>query len=197
MKIFIIHNSQDKLRAENIKTQFASQEGNWQYEIVEAVMDYDMPRRGISKSHKKCVQMAKDQKLDSITIAEDDLKLLSPWSLNLYQNSFDGPIKDWDLVFGGIYSGDVIENNDSLWVKVINKVSGLHLYTVNNKFYDKFLSADENYNIDYFLSEELKAKMYCIYPFVAIQNDGYSYNVKEITKYNETLQYKYKLINGN
>lgn len=197
MKIYVISDPKNIERVKNIKTQFASQEGDWQYEIVEAVMDYDMPRRGISKSHKKCVQMAKDQRLDSITIAEDDLKLLSPLAINLYMSSLFALPDSWNLSFGGIYSGEVEKeelNRQLQWVKINNKVSGLHFYTVNSNFYDQFLSADENYNLDYFLSEELKAKMYCIYPFVAIQNDGYSYNVKEITKYNETLHFKYKLL---
>ena len=196
MKILIIHNSQDKVRSENIVRQFASQNTKYEYEIVEAVMDFGMPQKGISKSHKKCVALAKERGWENVTIVEDDIKFLDPNSLNIYKRTLGEVTEFWDLFFGGIYSGDVTEKFGKSWGCVMNKVSGLHLYTVNSSFYDKFLSCDENYHIDYFLSEELHARSFCCVPFVAIQNDFYSYNARKITEYNIALHLKYKLL-GN
>lgn len=196
MKILLIHNSQDKVRSENILKQFAGQNTKFDYEIVEAVMDFGMPRRGISRSHKKCVALAKERGYPNVTIVEDDILLLDPDSLDIYEKTWQNFGDEWDLFFGGVYAGDIVEKAGRNWGWVSNKVSGLHLYTVNSNFYDKFLTADENFHIDYFLSEQLHARSFCCVPFVAVQNDGYSSNLGAITDYNRTLHLKYKLINS-
>lgn len=193
--ILIIHTVGNQTRHDNILQQFSLQSTKYEYEIIPAVMNPGMARMGIAQSHKKCVAIAKERGYDQVTIIEDDILFLSPHSLELYEQVVGSIDIDWDLCFAGVYSGEIIEVPGKLWGRIEDKVSGLQCYTVNSKFYDTFLTADDQYNIDWYLSEVLKAKSICCWPFLAIQQPGYhSYNTGKKENYNDALHFKYKFI---
>lgn len=205
MKIFVIHNPNNQERTENIKTQFKTQIGDQEYELMPAIMDSGMPRRGISQSHKACVRKAKELGLPEVCIMEDDILFTSSTSLGLFKLTYhifkiSMLPENWDLFFGGIYAGDLKEMyygiNENKICRVEGNVSGLHLYVINENFYDKFLCADERYNLDYYLSYILKAQSYCVSPFLAIQGNFESASGNNMSEINEKLTLKYKLFDG-
>lgn len=153
-------------------------------------------RYGIAKSFKKCVQLAKDRGWDQVVICEDDIQFLSPDSLRIYFDIYSHLPEDCDIYTGGLYSGEISDPETSIGYSGIKgKMSGFHLITVKSKFYDTFLSASEKYNIDFEISELLKAKIYVAYPILVKEVDGlFSFNAGEVVEYGKMLCYKYKCI---
>lgn len=215
MKLFIIHNIADQIRKANIEQQFSNQIVQPGYEIIPAIMDYDCARCGISKSHRLCIQKAKDQGLPWVMIAEDDLTFLNHNSLGMFMIMFykfrdyaELNNVEWNMFMSSVYEGDldpqvhepVYEQSGKLsWgnmevCRVEGKISGLTLYVVNQNFYDRFLIADEQINIDYEVSVTYKAKIFCISPFVCIQGNFPSANLNNMEEINGRLGLKYKLI---
>lgn len=201
IEAYIIRTPTDSKRAERLEQEFERQlqtmgDRDINISYFKAFMDPQMPRRGISKTHRAIVQEAADKGLSEVLIVEDDIKFLNKESLLRFLNINRYIPKDCDMFFGGIYDGK-IEKEFSAYASVIDRISGLHCYIVKQKFYEKFLSADPNFNLDFYLSEYLKPMIYCAYPMLAIQHDGYSYNAGQEMKYNRNLHKKYKLIDGN
>jgi len=200
MLITVIHNTQDKVRATSLKKEMESQglKPN-EYNIIGAIMNSGTPAVGIMQSHKKCIEFAKQQGANRVCILEDDVKFLAPNTLSMlfYNATVLKTITEYDILIAGMYDGtpEYIEACPSV-VKVRDKFSGLFCYVIQSNFYDRFLEAEEPYQLDFWLHHMGKAQVFCVYPMIAIQHDGYSYNRKEITRYNEWLHTKYKLFNS-
>lgn len=202
MKIYVISDLSNKERSENIISQFANQEGNWQYEIVEAVMNPSQPQNGTVLSYKKCIKLAKKANAHYCMIIEDDVNFLTPTSLlnfyeawQLYPYMLRGAI-----LLGGIYEGSLlhefnIEHNIP-FSTVIGKIAGLHAMIIPCTFYKYILNAPENLHLDYHLSEEIKHKIYCMDPMEIIQMPFKSSNGNNMQELNNNLHLKYKLANG-
>lgn len=108
----------------------------------------EKPWTGISRAFKQVVLHAKNSNLPFCVIAEDDFNLTHTDSWKLFLE--DRPL-DFDLYFGGI-SGGVVEED---WnyvnepnVKPVTNSSGMFLFAVHERFYDTFLAADEDKEID-------------------------------------------------
>ncbi len=194
MRILIIHNSQDKVRSENILKQFADQSTKYDYETVEAIMLPSQPSVGIKRSFCKAIQIAKDYGWKQVFILEDDFCCLDMQSIEIMIRTYNEFPLHGAILLGGIYEGQIEEVGKNI-AKVNDKLSGLHAMIVGEELYDEILSCPEPYHLDYSLSMIRNFPIYTCYPFVIIQNDGFSYNTKSITNYNEGLKLKYKLIN--
>lgn len=94
---------------------------------------------------------------------------------------------EFDIYFAGISGGEIISSNEPISEAAdVVGATGMFLYAIHHRFYDVFLSADENKNIDCWLSKtgigEIEKKLgrkpvYKVcYPMAAITNDGISYN---------------------
>lgn len=193
--IFVIHNIHNIQRKESFLQEMAYQ-GLQQkdYTIMPAVMHRGKACTGISRSHKKCVQIAKEKNMPYVIIIEDDIMFLHKESLIKFQKYRSELPPDWEIYLGGIYDGTPIPIGEHI-AQVQDKISGMHLYMVHQGFYDKFLQADEAANIDWWLSTEAKAKMYLSYPMLGLQHEFYSDNAKNISTYNYGIEKRYKLIN--
>lgn len=142
----IIHLDRRKDRRASFMKQIIEYKINasvWPGIIVEG-----KPFTGISRAYKKVVEFAKNSNMPYVIIADDDFSLTCPESWSLFLN--DMP-KNFDLYFGGI-SGGVI---DEQWnylnepnVKRVSNWSGTFFFAVHERFYDTFLAADEDRNID-------------------------------------------------
>lgn len=142
------------------------------------IIEQGMPFKGISKSHKKIIRDAKEKGLQFCIIAEDDFKFCSE---NSWQYFMDNIPDEYDIFLGGLSGGEVNEET-----KEIIGWSGLFFYAIHSRFFDVFLSADEEKNIDRWLSgvglesieKQLGRKpLYKVcYPIIAICKDGFSYN---------------------
>ncbi len=142
------------------------------YRVWHGVEDPEQPYRGIAKAHKQIIQYAKDNNLESILIAEDDVRFTASKAL-LYFLSKEP--STYDLYLGGISSGRL--NPD----QTVTNFSGLMLYKMRQQFYDTFLSLTEDSHIDRTLKN--KGIYIVCNPFIAIQHNGYSDNKKIIVNY--------------
>ena len=154
------------------------------YKIWEGISDAKIPYRGISKAHKQIVKHAQDNSLQEILIAEDDLKFTSTGSFEFFLKNKP---KDFDIYLGGIYFGDLNIDN------TVSDFSGLTFYIINQRFFETFLSIGEDDNIDRGLKN--KGKFVVCNPFVVIQCNGFSDNMKRYCNYDSYLMGR-KLFKG-
>ena len=148
----------------------AKQQG-FPVKFYEGISDkYLVPFKNISKAHKKIVQEAKDNSLETVTIMEDDCVFTAPNAFDYYVSKMPD---DFDIFLGMIYAGEIKEG------RIMNGFSGLTFYTVHNSFYDEFLAANPNDHLDRFLGNTAyKNKYYVCEPFVCYQSGGMSDNLR-------------------
>ena len=147
-----------------------------EYKLWQGIHDVDSVVRSINLSHKQIVQYAKDNDLESICIAEDDIKFTCPTS---YKYFLDNKPQKFDLYLGGIYLGDIREDNS------VASFTGMHLYIIDKYFYDLFLQTDQNTHIDISLSDMGLYKV--CNPFAAIQFNGFSSNTGKDENYDSII----------
>lgn len=154
---------------------------------------HEKPCRGISIAHKNVIREAKENNRPFVTVMEDDVQFACQTA---YKHYIETIPDRFDIYFAGISGGNVKETDNT-----ISFFSGMFLYTVNQCFYDAFLAADENCNIDRWISnlglkeiEKILGRkpIYKIcYPMVAITSNGYSDNFgKEMDYTNYFRQYQ-------
>lgn len=133
-------------------------------------------KRSINLAHKQIIEYAQVAEWDEVTIAEDDIQFthLDSWKYYL-----DNKPNDFDIYLGMVYLGEPDENN------VIADFTGLTLYTVSRRFYDTFLSTDEDAHLDRALAG--LGKYIVCSPFVAIQYNGFSSNTGKDENYDSLL----------
>lgn len=109
------------------------------------------PQTGISKAYKQVVEFAKNSNLPYCLIADDDFNLTHADSWKLFLEDIPG---EFDLYHAGISGGEIVEWNylNEPNIKHINNWSGTFLFAIHERFYDVFLSADEEKNIDRWLA---------------------------------------------
>jgi len=134
------------------------------------ILDQVLPCRGISRAHKQIVMYAKDMALPWITIAEDDIKFFAPGAFDFY---LQNKPEDFDLYLGNVFSGNISEEN------TVHDFAGLTLYTVHQRFYDKFLTAREINNLDREM-KTLGGRYVVCNPMVCTQYEGYTDNRKKV-----------------
>lgn len=208
MKIFVISDVNNKERSENIKTQFANQEGNWKYEIVEAVMNPSQPQNGTVLSFKKCIELAKKNNHNEILILEDDFDALVSTAIKNLIDTWNNHDLKQGLLLGGLYESDGLYFNtadtlkESFYGYATGKISGLHCVCLSSALYNTILQAPENYHLDYFLSMGHtigffpdKIPIYTIYPLSVLQKSFSSANGNNMEELNRNLHLKYKLAN--
>ncbi len=123
----------------------------------------------IAEAHKQIVRYAKEQKLKEILIAEDDVFF---YGIHALEHYLANKPKTFDLYLGGVYTHKPelpCEGN------IVRMFSGLHLYTVHQRFYDLFLGMDTTKNsLDNALSQSaIKGfgKYVVCYPYAAVQRE--------------------------
>ena len=138
----------------------------------------DKPRRyAISKAHKQIIEWALLEGLPEVTVFEDDIWFPAEDGWQYYQ---DNKPKEFDLYLGGVYRGEIDENNK------IKRFTGMMCYTISEKFYTTFLGVNEMLDIDGAMSG--LGDFYVCNPFAAICHDGWSENVGGMMAYNHLLK---------
>lgn len=194
MSILVI-SSPSLERQKNVRDQFASQSFKFlPYQLVPAIME-KTSRYGIAKSHKKCVRIAKDNNWSGVVILEDDVNFLHHDSLKIFMELIDKLPKDCDLFLGGIHSGHMkYSATKKGYTKVIGTFSGLHCYYLSARYYDRFLETQEDLNIDFALSEVMKARTYVAVPILVSEIPGFSFNSGRDEEYSKHICRKYRCI---
>ena len=130
--------------------------------------------KAITQGHKKIIQYAKDNKLESIIVCEDDIFFYGDDNKE-FQYFIDNTPTSYDLYLGCIYQGTVDENN-----RVLNGMSGSHsLLKIHSRFYDFILDMPDNCYQDRYCGDfSFKYEYYVCPKIVCGQMPGYSYHLK-------------------
>jgi len=137
-----------------------------------------MPFENISRSHKKIVEDAKENNLESVLVAEDDLRFSCK---NSFQYFLQNKPTEFDLYFGMIYTGTIQDK------KISHGFSGMQFYCIHNSFYDVFLSAPAKKHIDSWLgSQAHRYNFQVCEPFVCYGKSGYSDNFNRQWTFDES-----------
>lgn len=176
----IIHNKKRIERRQSFMEQAA--DFGIKYKVFDAVENNEFPYKGISEAHRLVVKYAKDNRLKSCWIAEDDILFTCKESLRYF---LANEPEIYSLYFGGVSGGDLNEET-----KIVTNFSGLFFYKVHESFYDAFLSADPDKQLDRWLGfhgiekiEKILGRkpVYKVcYPMPVICFDGFSDNSKKI-----------------
>lgn len=135
-------------------------------------------KASINAAHKQIVEFAMVAEFSSVMIAEDDFVGTHPNSFKFF---LDNEPEQYDMYLSMVYMGDLDENNR------VKAFTGMTLYKVHSRFYDKFLSVEANEHIDRALSEI--GGLFCVCnPFTFIQRNGWSSNTGKHEVYDNLLQ---------
>lgn len=187
---FVIHDPKRTDRYTSF-TQELEMQGCSDYIIAPAIIDLKNPKRGISLAHKNIVSQAAAQGLDEVMIMEDDIKFTHPESLKIFEKMVVTPwSNDHDLFLAGLSFGNptiVGGMKGGVGIARVVRFTGLHCYVVYKHYYSRFLQAEENTNLDTWLSNTHRgnAQTLLAYPILAITYPGYSDNVKKVVNYDE------------
>lgn len=187
MRLNIIHLEKryDRLvlLEEQLEAQLIYDYRLWEGEIVRKSR-----KTGICRSHKRIVQWAKDTGEKQVIIAEDDIRFFAPGAWLYYLEKIP---TDFDIFFGMIYIGTFDKT-----MRITSVISGMTLYCVHERFYDKFLSLPDNSHVDRDISRDYqKYKFYVCDPMVCEQNGTFSDNILMKTDYSSLLN-GYRLFPG-
>ncbi|MBK9479942.1 MAG: hypothetical protein IPP56_13545 [Bacteroidetes bacterium] len=179
MTLHILHPKSRLDRYELLVKQLQSQQITdfklWDNKIGQSMRERRML---INSGHRKIVQYAKDNKLPKIIVAENDITFTDSGAWDYY---LANEPKDYDMYFGMIYKGDIVDN------RLVSESSGFTLYTIHERFYDRFLSAKQDHHIDREITAFHKDFMFKVCPkFVCYQNATQSDNTMgrpDLTRY--------------
>lgn len=151
-----------------------------EYNIFDAIV-YKDSNKGISESFKSIIKENYREPL--IHIFEDDVKFNSLKSREIFEEAFERLPDNWDIFLGGSYTFSQ-DRNLGRFLK-INNFRSLHCAVIRKSAYDLFLSHDhtKEKNIDSWVANQ-NPNVYVCNPMTAIQYDGYSFNAKKNTDYN-------------
>lgn len=143
---------------------------------------------GVREAHKNAIRVAIANEEKSALIFEDDI-LFRDGALSYFNELMENLPDDYDVILFGIYSGQIFKT-ENLYFDKVNKFSGLQMYLVNEKAYEKILNYSGGQPIDHWIG--LNLNCYISKKHFSYQKDGYSDNAKTVTKYNETVLVDYK-----
>jgi GR25 family glycosyltransferase involved in LPS biosynthesis len=188
IKILINLPKRTERRAEsekNIKTFF--NDDNTRIYLSYGV-ELENTTHGVREAHKNAVRVAVANEEKSALIFEDDI-LFRDGALDYFNTLMKNLPDDYDVILFGIYSGQIFKT-ENLYFDKVNKFSGLQMYLVNERAYEKILSYSGGQPIDHWIG--LNLNCYISKKHFSYQKDGYSDNAKTVTKYNETVLVDYK-----
>ena len=188
MKILINLPKRTERRAEsekNIKTFFNND--NERIYLSYGV-ELENTTHGVREAHKNAIRVAVANEEKSALIFEDDI-LFRDGALDYFNTLMQNLPDDYDVVLFGIYSGQICKT-ENLYFDKVNKFSGLQMYLINERAYEKILNYSGGQPIDHWIG--LNLNCYISKKHFSYQKDGYSDNAKTVTKYNETVLNDYK-----
>ena len=144
--------------------------------------------KAVREAHKNAVRVALANDQKNALIFEDDI-LFRDGALEYFNSLMKNLPDDYDVIIFGIYSGQIFET-ENLFFNKVNKFSGLQMYLVSERAYDKILNYTGSQPIDHWIG--LNLNCYISKKHFSYQKDGYSDNAKTVTKYNETILNDYK-----
>lgn len=139
-------------------------------------------KTGITRSHKKIVQHAKDNNLPYVFIAEDDIVFTAKGAWQFYLSKMP---PSFDIFFSMIYVGQTDKENN----RIKSVCSGMTMYCVHQRFYDTFLSIPDDCHVDRTITGMFKDYEFIVCnPMVCYQSGSYSDNSLRKIDYSPLLR---------
>lgn len=180
-----IHVIHDDLRTDRWELFLReAMEQEFEFKKWDACKENAKPITNISRCHKKIIQFAKDNNLEEICVAEDDVHFTAKGAWQYFLNNKPN---DFDLYLSSIHGGGISSQNQT------NSFSSLLCYIIHNRFYNTFLEANESEDIDRAMNG--KGKFVVVNPFATIQAETFSDNTKRIHR-QEKIYKNRKFFNG-
>jgi len=183
MFIGVIHSEKNTERYERLIRELEGQ-GITDYHIFPGIHDITSVKKGINLAHKSVVEYAMEAGFDEVCVMEDDLKATHKDSWKYF---IENKPKDFDIYLSGIYMGVISKSN------TVEKFCGFHCYIVSQRFYETFLSTEDDAHIDMSLAG--LGKFVVCNPFAFIQYNGFSNNTGKVENYDPLLNGR-NLYNG-
>ena len=156
---------------------------------------------GCSMSHLKCLQFAKERKLDHVLIVEDDITFLNPLVFTKQLNRFLENNKEWDvlLIAGNNVPPYRVIDETCVQVSWCQTTTG---YLIRNQYYDTLIAnIKEGINhlirepknhiqfaIDkYWIPLQKKDTWLLLVPLTVVQKEDYSDIEKRVTNYTKVM----------
>lgn len=155
--------------------QEIERQGITNYKFWDAVYNKNSVRAGISEAHRTIVAYAKLAEFPDVLIAEDDFIGSHPDSFKYFLSKKP---PQYDLYLSSVFLGDLDSDN------MVKSFTGMTLYMVNQRYYDRFLSANPNEHIDHELSR-IGGLFHVCNPFAFWQRDGWSSNTGKNEEYSQ------------
>jgi GR25 family glycosyltransferase involved in LPS biosynthesis len=183
---YVINLDERKDRYEKFKNNF--KDYNITLERVSAIRD-PVGWKGCGYSHMKVIKMAKELKLPTVLICEDDCIPTEHFSKWFKIKDWLDTHKDkWDIFLGGNSYYGFSEKNSSVKpickldsIKLYNtKITSFQFYYINSSSYDKMLEWEEyvKKNNDWIPIDlwpnKIELKSISCIPFIVLQEKGYS-----------------------
>lgn len=154
-----------------------NRQGITNYTFWDAVHDVRSVKAGINEAHKQIVRYAKLAEFSEVLIAEDDFIGSDPDSFKFF---LSGLPPKYDLYLSMVYLGDIDPQNK------VKEFTGMTMYFVHSRFYDKFLAADPEDHIDRALSR-CGGDFHVCNPFTFMQRNGFSSNTGKNENYDNLI----------
>ncbi len=142
-------------------------------------------KENINAAHRQIVEYARLAEFGEVLVAEDDFVGCHPDSFKFF---LQNKPEQYDLYLSQIYMGDIDENNR------VKSFTGMTMYFVHSRYYDKFLSVNKEEHIDHALSAVGGDFVVCN-PFAFVQRNGFSSNTGKHEIYDSLLSGR-KLFGG-
>lgn len=161
VSVNIIHRTERVERFRVLEKELEEQ-GITKVNIWEGIHNVKSIKAGINAAHKQIIQWAKDEGLKKVVVLEDDVRFSD---VGAWQYYLDNEPEDYDIYLGGIYLGKIVDG-------LVESFTALHCYTISERFYDIFLSTDNEKHLDEALAG--LGRYFVCTPMVAIQHNGFS-----------------------
>lgn len=152
-----------------------NRQGVTNYTLWDSVHSPVSAKSGINAAHRQIVEYARLAEFPDVMIAEDDFIGSHPDSFKYFLTNRP---RQYDLYLSQVFLGDVGEDSR------VKDFTGMTLYMVNQRFYDKFLSVDPHEHIDRELSR-IGGLFYVCQPFTFWQRNGFSSNTGKEESYEQ------------
>jgi len=195
LDIYVINLSERTDRWEQIITELGT---DFNLIRVNAVK-HEIGTIGCFMSHQKCIQIAKDNGLSSIIVAEDDC-IKNPIKKSNFverlhnMKEFLNNYKNWDIFLGGCTkttTKDIITKVDCETDNIIqiSKAATTHFMIYNSSCYDFYLDIDED-KYGYHVDRIWWGKKIALtsLPFLAYQQEGHSDIINGNVDYNGKIK---------
>ena len=152
--------------------------------VREDAITHSTPFVGLRQTVQSIVRRAKEQSLDYVAIAEDDLFVLDPEKV---KTCLENPPDDWDLLSGGVYHYIPKKTGHTPHWKKLDDYCSMHFVIIRHTMYDRILALEERTNIDRKIGKWIKEfgyNVYVMYPMPCKQRMGYSDLRKRTVNYN-------------